>query len=58
VDRFDLYRTFDATSTMRLDFHPVRDGFHFGLPALTIPRGTTRFQIPPRRIARRGMSDY
>jgi hypothetical protein len=22
---------------MRLDFHPVRNGFHFALPALTIP---------------------
>jgi tetratricopeptide (TPR) repeat protein len=29
----------EQTSTMRLDFHPVRDGFHFALPALTIPEG-------------------
>jgi len=42
---------------VRLDFHRVRKGFHFALPAFTIPELDELFQIPPRWIAERGMSD-
>lgn len=58
MDSFDLYRTFDATSTMRLDFHPVRNGFHFALPALTIPELDDALPNSAKVDSRMSMSDY